>query len=199
MKKIFINYSWDHHSEDAQKLYSRLGAYKQFELWRDKEDLQGGLKWRPAIRKAIRESDFFISLLSKESIIGRGERNREIYEALDILKEFPPNEVYLIPTLINDCEPPFDEMNKINRIKLFPSWNKGFSELVNALGIKKPRKEIINESLSKSSTKYHYRIGIVDLDLGLSNLGEIVIELSKIQRYFLFTIPMMPKLSKITR
>ncbi len=52
----------------------------------DKKDLQGGLKWRPAIRKAIRESDFFISMLSSQSIIGRGQGNKEIYEAFAVSK-----------------------------------------------------------------------------------------------------------------
>src|SRR5437762_12972007 len=103
MKKIFINYSWAYHSDKAQQLYATLSNYDEFDLWMDKKDLQGGLKWRPAIRKAIRESDFFISMLSSRSIIGRGERNKEIYEALDVLKEFPPTEIYLIPTLIDEC------------------------------------------------------------------------------------------------
>jgi hypothetical protein len=89
--------------------------------------------------------------------------------------------IYLIPTLINEFEPPFDKMNEINWINLFPSWNNnGFSELGNVLGIKKPDKKLIEESLFSLSTKYHYRIGVVDLDLGLNNLEEIAMKLNKI-------------------
>ncbi len=61
MKKVFINYSWQHDSKNAEQLYAMLSEYKAFNVWMDKQSMQGGLQWRPAIRKAIRESDFFIS------------------------------------------------------------------------------------------------------------------------------------------
>ena len=70
----------------------------------DKIDLKGGQKWEPAIRKLIRDSDYFLALLSKHSVTGRGQRNREIRLALEVLKELPPTEIYLIPIRLNDCE-----------------------------------------------------------------------------------------------
>lgn len=176
-----------------------LSKYNEFNLWMDKVDLQGGLKWRPAIRKAIRESDFFISILSSQSIKGRGERNKEIYEALDELKKFPPTEVYLIPTLIDECDPPFEEMRDLNWVKLFPEWDTGVDSLLSALGVKKPVKKLLKEVKPKtSSSNYHYRIGMVDLDMGLVNIREILSQLNKVQRYFLFTNPEMPVVKRVT-
>jgi hypothetical protein len=199
MKKIFINYSWEHDAPTAEHLYNTFSANSELAPWMDKKDLAGGLQWRPAIRKAIREADFFISLLSCDSIKGRGERNKEIYEALDVLKEFPPGDIYLIPVRINECVPPFEGMSSLQWVDLFPDWNDGFASLMESLGVNGPVKNMPNEDGPMAATlKYHYRIGIVDLDMGLVNLREIAEQLNAVQRYFLFTLPEMPRLKRCT-
>jgi hypothetical protein len=198
-KKVFINYSWQHHAKQAQKIYSMLSDTNQFQVWMDKHDLEGGLKWRPAIRSAIRNADYFISLLSKDSITGRGVRNTEIYEAIDVLREFPPTEIYMIPTRINECTPPFEEMLGLDWVDLFPNSKKGYDKLLKALGGSRPKKKLVKEGVEKASAKkYHYRVGIVDLDLGLPNLSEIAASLNAVQKYFLFTTPRMPVLKNTT-
>jgi hypothetical protein len=198
-KKIFINYSWEHDAENALKIYRALSDNKKFKVWMDKKSMEGGLQWKPAIRKAIREADFFISILSKKSTKGRGVRNKEIYEALDVLREFPQSEVYLIPARIDDCTPPFDEMKDLNWIDFFPDWENGLTGLLNALGVAKPVKSKIKLGEKKIDTsKYHYRVGLVDIDMGLVNMNEIASQLNKIQNYFLFTLPVMPSLNEIT-
>jgi hypothetical protein len=52
------------------------------------------MKWEPAIRKAIRESEFFLALLSEKSNSKRGYVQKERKNALDVLEEFPEDQVY---------------------------------------------------------------------------------------------------------
>jgi hypothetical protein len=200
MKKIFINYSWEHDSQNAEQLYSMLSEYNEFNIWMDKHNMQGGLQWRPAIRKAIRESDFFISVLSSKSIKDRGERNKEIYLALDVLREFPPGEVYLIPTRIDDCIPPWEDMNELNWVNLFPDWDAGFKNLLRAVGNNNVvKKSNVQDNVEILPLKYHYRVGMIDLDMNLLNIPEILAQLNSIQKYFLFTNPGMPVLKNNTK
>jgi len=87
MKKIFISYARED-IEAANKLYVKLKSVLNINPWFDKECLKVGLKWRPAIRKEIRESEFFIALVSKNTGSRRGFVHTELHEALEILKEF---------------------------------------------------------------------------------------------------------------
>ncbi|MDB5228604.1 MAG: hypothetical protein JWN78_2797 [Bacteroidota bacterium] len=199
MKKIFINYSWEYHTNQAEKLYSALSNCNGgYDVWMDKNSMPGGLEWRPAIRKAIREANFFISLFSSESGIGRGVRNREIKQAIDILDEFPPTEIYLIPLRLNECESPYEEINALNWIDLFPKWEVGVDKLLTVLANQPKANKSVGEDTNKISAGYHYRIGIVDLDMGLSNLNKIIDQLNSAQNYFLFTHPNMPSLKNMT-
>jgi hypothetical protein len=44
----------------------------------------------------------------------------------------------------------------------------------------------------KIRSGYHYRVGLVDLDLGLTNLKPLAQMLNETQGFFLFTCPEMP-------
>lgn len=202
MKKIFINYSWKHDTENAKKVYTALTSFPdKFEVWMDKESMEGGLQWRPAIRKAIREADFFIAILSPESVKKRGVSNMELYEAIDVLKEFPPDQIYLVPARVNNCTSPFELLAKLNYVDLFPVWDIGMEKLMKTLDISISLKKDCLHVLSPNGNKnaYHYRVGLVDLDLGMANLEEVVNQLNNIQTYFLFTLPDMDPLKRKTQ
>jgi hypothetical protein len=106
---------------------------ERFDVWMDSKSLDGGLQWRPAIRKAIREADFFIAVLSSGSVVKRGVINQELYEAVDVWKEFPPNQIFLIPARVEECTSPFEDLAKMNYVNLFPDWNKGLEKLITTL------------------------------------------------------------------
>src|ERR1700741_5145627 len=202
MKKIFINYSWKHDTKNAEKVYNTLISFPgKFDVWMDKKSMQGGLQWRPAIRKAIREADFFIAVLSCGSVAHRGELNKELYEAVDVWKEFPPNQVFLVPARVEECTSPFEDLAKLNYVDLFPDWNSGMNKLITALDKDLLLKNSVTFTAEKKKTKpdYHYRIGLVDLDLGLKNLKKLIAQLNKVQNYFLFTLPEMPPLKNRVR
>jgi hypothetical protein len=195
MKKIFINYSWKHDTKNAEKVYATLTSFpKKFDVWMDKKSLEGGLEWRPAIRKAIREADFFIAVLSPGSVKKRGVTNIELYEAIDVLKEFPPDQVYIVPARTNQCKSPFEQLAKLNYVDLFPNWDEGMEKLVKTIDKTITLKKETESSIGKSKViakNYHYAVGFVDLDNELKNLKKTIKQLNKIQGYFLFTQPEM--------
>ncbi|MCP4106797.1 MAG: toll/interleukin-1 receptor domain-containing protein [Desulfobacteraceae bacterium] len=61
-KKVFISYARED-IEIAERLYSNLKD-AGLEPWMDKEDLLPGQEWDMTITKAIRESRFFVAVLS---------------------------------------------------------------------------------------------------------------------------------------
>jgi hypothetical protein len=46
-----------------------------------------------------------VAILSKNSVGKRGSVQKELKQALDVLDEFPENEVFLIPARISECDP----------------------------------------------------------------------------------------------
>ena len=93
--KVFISYARED-IETARKLYHDL---KQAGIspWMDKEDLLPGQNWRVMISKAIQESKYFLAVLSSHSLTKRGFVQKELKMALDILDEFPEDDIFIIP------------------------------------------------------------------------------------------------------
>src|SRR5689334_4378358 len=80
--------------EQARRLYRDLrqaGAT----VWFDEESLRPGERWVSAIKKGILSSRYFVVLLSSQSISKRGFVQRELREALDVLSEYPEDEIFL--------------------------------------------------------------------------------------------------------
>ena len=184
MTKVFISYAHEDLSA-ARKLYHRLRAVTGLEPWFDRENLLPGMKWRPAIRKAIRESDFFVSLLSQHSTTKRGFINREMNMALDILEEFPEGQIFVVPIRLEECHPP-DSIAEIQYVDFFPDWENGVNKILKVVS---PRPQVDTGGKEVVSAGYEYRCGIVDLDGGLMNLREIAQRLNSIQKFFHFTCP----------
>jgi len=113
--RIFISYA----RKDAgqvKELYHNLKGYG-FSPWID-EDILPGQKWWDAIRKAIRESPFFLACLSNHSVNQRGVIRREVNEALDILREKLSEDIYLIPIRLEECPVP-EELSAYQWVDLF--------------------------------------------------------------------------------
>lgn len=163
LTKIFISYGRED-TKAAKRIYKDLRAYG-YDPWLDTESLLAGEKFEHIIRKAIRESRFFLALLSHSSVNRKGFLNKEIAEAIDILKEYPPKKKYLIPVRLDDCKPSHEELSELHRVDMFPSWDSGLEKIrkavesevprINALvGREKPaystqqRKEIINREIA---------------------------------------------------
>ena len=130
---VFLSYGREDLPE-AEQLYSDLtGA--GLSVWFDRESLLPGQQWKPAIRTAIRNSRFFVALMSSRSTTKRGFVNQEFTEAFEVLKEFPEAAVFLIPVRIDDCEPSHRRLMDLHRVDLFPHWEAGLARLLKALDV----------------------------------------------------------------
>jgi hypothetical protein len=99
--KIFIC----HANEDfvvAEEIYERLKE-DDYDSWLDKRSLIVGQKWDYEIRKAVKEADFFVVLLSQNSVRKKGYIQREFKLAMKSLEEVPDGQIYLIPIKIDNC------------------------------------------------------------------------------------------------
>ena len=142
MTKIFISYGRED-AEAAKRIYQELKV-AGLEPWLDTESLVPGQKFKLAIRKAIRESRYFLALLSHRSVSRKGFINKEIAEALEILKEYPESEVFLVPIRLDDCRPSHEELSELHRVDMFPSWDEGMRQIKKAI-----RLEVSKPNLSK--------------------------------------------------
>lgn len=185
LKKVFISYASEN-INSARKLYNEFKLSPEIEPWFDKECLLPGMKWHPAIRKAIRESNYFIALFSSKSIKKRGYVQNEIKEALDILREFPEDQIYFIPIRLDECSIHYESLREIQYVDFFPNWNDGLQRVLKVIS---KSNDGIDKVRGTTHSGYEYRCAISDLDIGLTNLEQIAQRLNMVQKYFHFTSP----------
>lgn len=128
---VFINYA----SEDkdfAIIVYEKLVS-EGFSVWMDIERLLPGDDWKYEIKKAIRNCNAFMCLMSSRSVNKRGFVQKEIKEALDVLDQIPPGQNFLIPVRIDDCYPSHPDIPEKQWVDLFPDINKGIDKIIFSL------------------------------------------------------------------
>ena len=139
MARIFISYAREDFPH-ARALYEKLAA-QGFRPWMDKVDLLAGQPWRPALERAMRESDFFVLLLSRNSVKKRGFVQREIRTALDLWQEKLAEDIYLIPVMLEAmewAEVP-QEISKFHGVELYET--DGWEQLTKSLRYRANRLE----------------------------------------------------------
>jgi len=112
--KVFISYAKEDY-KFANELYDFLKE-NGFKPWLDKKELLPGQDWNHTIRKALREANYIILLLSNISVQKRGYVQREFKTALDFVDEKLEDDIYLIPLKINDCQAP-EKLSKFQWIE----------------------------------------------------------------------------------
>jgi hypothetical protein len=132
-KIVFISYAHEDH-EPARRLYSELKD-KGLEPWLDKESLLPGQIWRDEIKKAIKNSRYFIPILSSNSVERRGYVQKELKEALDIFDKISSSKIFVIPVRLDDCHVSHRKVNVLHIVDLFPDWKQGFEKVLRAMGI----------------------------------------------------------------
>ena len=105
MSRVFLC----HASEDKGKV---IEVYRQLKTagldpWLDKIDLLPGQNWTEEIPKVLRTSSFVLVFLSNNSISKRGYVQKEFKLALEVLDEIPPDNIFIIPIRLDDCEIPY--------------------------------------------------------------------------------------------
>jgi hypothetical protein len=129
--RVFISYGHEDRAS-AQRLHDDLRA-AGLNPWLDVESMEPGVRWKPAIIKAIRASDFFVLLMSIASTSRRGFVNTEIREALEVAKEMPEDRPFFIPARLDYCTPPHLEIGEFNPVDLFPDWDHSVRRMVTAM------------------------------------------------------------------
>ena len=139
--QIFISYAHED-SNAANRLFRDLKEFeKEFKLkfWLDKERLLPGQNWAEVIQNVIKESRYFILLLSKNAI----EQNTYVQEELRLALEKADQqqaEIYIIPIRLDNCEIS-ESIQKLHVVDLFPDWKYGFEKILSSMGIvAKPKK-----------------------------------------------------------
>jgi len=143
--KVFLSYAKED-QEIAKKLYDDLHKVG-INAWLDSENLVAGENWAVTITEAIKESSFFLPLLSSKTITKRGFVQKELRIALDILDEIPSEDIFIIPIRLDNCDIPYEKLSSIQWVDLFPSYETGFSKILKALlphktDIKMPLNEV---------------------------------------------------------
>ena len=132
-KQIFISYARED-VDSARKVYDDLKA-RGFKVWFDVETLLPGQNWELEIKKGIRQADAIIILISSKSVNKRGYINKEIRLALDEALSFPEGEIFVIPVLLEDCKPSFEQLRELHWLNFFPSYENGMERLLKSLAL----------------------------------------------------------------
>lgn len=130
-KRVFISYARED-VDYAKRMFREL-INAAYDPWLDCESLLPGQRWESRIEQAIRESHYFLALISTRSTIKRGYVQKEIRDALDILRQIPENEVFLIPARLDDCELTHSALRGVQWVDLFPKWETGVEKIIRAL------------------------------------------------------------------
>ncbi|MGB8648960.1 MAG: TIR domain-containing protein [Anaerolineae bacterium] len=141
---IFLSYARPDEPR-VKELYQHL-KNTGFQPWLDLFDLIPGQKWEPAIRQAIAETNFFLACLSNSSISKRGYAQAELKTAIEIFREFPEGEIFLIPVRLEECPVP-ESLKGIQWVDLYSP--DGFDKLCQAICSRKEKEA--NNLTSKST------------------------------------------------
>jgi tetratricopeptide (TPR) repeat protein len=118
--QVFLSYAREDQAQVKviyQKLYDA-----GFKPWMDQMDILPGEDWELAIKNAIRRSDFFVACMSPNSVAKRGVLREELSAALALWKKKLPEDIYLIPIRLAECDVP-DDLAQFHWVDFFqPDW-----------------------------------------------------------------------------
>jgi signal transduction histidine kinase len=128
---VFLSYAREERVA-ARRLCESLRR-RGVNVWFDEDSLIAGQDWLRTITAAIKKSDFFLPVMSDISVGKRGFVQREIREALNVVRTMPQGQIYMIPVRLNDCQPSFEELKNVQWVDIFNDWDRGIEEIVRAI------------------------------------------------------------------
>jgi hypothetical protein len=159
-KTVFISYARED-SESSERFYKDL---KNGGLipWRDKDVINPGQKWQIAIRKAIKSSRYFIPLFSSQSVEKIGYVQKEFKYAIDNYDQFPESDIYIIPVRLDNCDIPFEKLEGIQYVDLFPNWDNGIKQILESIGVEIDEER--DQQKEEEKREEQWRMGLSDKD-----------------------------------
>ena len=128
MKGVFISYVSEN-IEIVDLLYQELKSHG-IQVWRDRDNIAPGLRWKREIRRAIQQGAFFIACFSQEyDERGRTYMNEELTIAIEELRQRPTSRAWFIPVKLNDCEIPDRDIDggetlcDLQHVNLYEDWD----------------------------------------------------------------------------
>ncbi len=131
MTQVFISYAREDY-KTAKRLYDDLKR-NGVNPWMDKENILIGQKWRVSIRQAIKECTHFLALISNNSLTKRGYVQKELKLAWDILDELPQSGVFILPILLEPCDPVDERLQELNWGELYTSYDDCLTQILRVL------------------------------------------------------------------
>jgi len=131
--RVFVSYAREDR-DVAKRLsldLSRIGATP----WLDIHNLRGGQHWELALRTALKQSTHVALLISQHSTTKRGYVQREQRLALDLLDEFPPDAIFILPIRLDAAVPTFEKLHQLHWIDLFPDYPDAIRRIGVSLGL----------------------------------------------------------------
>ena len=142
----------------ARKLYKDLKDFGA-SPWLDEKKLFGGRNWKEQITDKIKESSYFLTLLSSNSVKSESYFKEELKIAFDVLNKSIGPGIFIIPVRLNNCKPADADkrLKSIHYIDLFPSYVKGLFDILRTFEfqiygettISYPREEYFNLKIQK--------------------------------------------------
>lgn len=157
MEKVFISYS-NHDKKFVNLLSSRLQS-DGVSVWLDEKSLAVGDNIAERIKDAISKTDYFIVVLSKNSINSHWV-NFEL--SVTILNEISTQQTVILPVLIEDCEIPFSLRDRLFADFRF-SFEQGYNKLLQALKQENTRQFLSNDRYSEKPPIQTYEFQIKSL------------------------------------
>ncbi len=143
---IFVSYA----SPDQRRVltfYDGLTA-RGFNLWMDCKSLKPGQIWDFQIKRELARATLVLVFVSHNSVDRRGYAQREIKLALDKLNEKLPDDIYVIPILLDDDVTLPPELEPIHSIKA--SHGKCIDAVTDAINHQLSRLGVARSGLQKS-------------------------------------------------
>jgi len=125
---VFVSYSHEDRTS-AQRLYYDLRS-AGIPVWIDFHDLPLGVDFDVYLTNVISKSSLVLLLLSRTAISRSGFQQKELRQAIELIRRNPPLKPSVIPVRLDDCEPQHPELKRLNRVDMFPSWEEGLTRLL---------------------------------------------------------------------
>lgn len=117
LKLAFVSYAREDQSE-VEEITRKLNDHGVL-TWFDEKEILPGDRWESKIEIAIEKSEYVMVFFSSKTLNRSGYKNKEIHYILDQAKYRPLGSRYIIPVLLDDCEPPreFKELHWLSHGK----------------------------------------------------------------------------------
>ena len=134
MNQVFVSYVREN-TEIVDKFCQELKSHG-IQVWRDRDNIAPGSRWKQEIRNAIREGTFFVACFSKEyDDREKTYMNEELAIAIEELRQHPHDRIWFIPVKLNDCEIPDrdvgggETLRDLHYVNLYEDWDDGIERI----------------------------------------------------------------------